>query len=64
MVTTSFCVALQNNNESFANKRLETLGAPLQIDTPWILASFSAFFSKDVKPSAHNKNKYGERRSP
>ena len=64
MVTTSFCVALQNNNELSANKRLETLGALLQIDTPWILASFSAFVSKDVKPFAHNKNKHGERGSP
>ena len=43
MATTSFCVALQNNNESFVNNRLETLGAPLQMEALWILASFSAF---------------------
>lgn len=64
MASTSFFVALQNNNESFANNKLETLGAPLQIDIPWILASFSAFFNKEGKPFAHNKNKYGERGSP
>ena len=64
MVSTSLCVALQNNNESSTNNRLETLGAPLQIETPWILASFFAFVSKDVKPSAHNKNKYDKRGSP
>ena len=64
MATTPFFVALQNNNESFANNRLETLGAPLQMDTPWILASFSTIVSRDVKPSAHNKNKYDKRGSP
>jgi len=64
MVSTSFFFTLQNNNESYANNKLETLGAPLQIDTPWILASFSAFVNKEVKPSAHNKNKYGEIGSP
>ena len=64
MVSTSFFVALQNNNESSATNKLEMLGAPQQIDSPWILASFSAFVSKEEKPSAHNKNKYGEIGSP
>lgn len=62
MVSTSFFVALRNNNESSTNNKLETLGALRQIDTPWMLASFSA--SKEVKPSTHNKNKYGEIGSP
>ena len=64
MVSTSFFVALQNNNESSANNKLEMLGAPRQIDSPWILASFSAFVSKEVKLSTHDKNKYGEIGSP
>jgi len=45
MVSTSFVVALQNNNESYTNNKLETLGALLQMNTPRILASFSAFVS-------------------
>lgn len=43
-----------------ANRTLEPLGALLQMETPLILASSSAFANKEVKPSAHNRNKYSE----
>ena len=64
MVSPSARVAWQNNNESSANIRLVIFGAPLQIDTPLILSSDSALFSKAVRPLAHNRNKYGQIGSP
>ena len=60
----SFCIARRNNRESSTNNKLVTLCAPLQIETPLILSSNSAFVNKAVKPSAHNRNKYGDSGSP
>ena len=50
--------------ESSANKRWEMLGALGQILTPLILPSVSALCNRDEKPSAHNKDKYGDNGSP
>lgn len=40
------------------------MGALLQIDTPFILLSNSELANREVNPSTHNRNKYGERGSP
>ena len=64
MVSPSSGVAWQNSNESSANIRFVTFGAPLHMETPLILPSDSAFFSSAVKPSAHKKNMYGDNGSP
>ena len=64
MVSPSSRDAWQNSKESSANIRFVTFGAPLQMEIPLIRPSDSALFSKAVKPSAHNKNRYGDNGSP
>ena len=64
MAATSVWDAWQNNRESSANNKFVIFGALLQIDTPLIHLSINAFSSKVVNPSAHKRNKYGERGSP
>ena len=57
MVSLLARVAWQNSNKSSANIRFVTFGAPLQMETPLIRPSYSAFFNSVVKPFAHNKNR-------
>ena len=64
MVSPSSRDAWQNNKESSANIKFVTFGAPLQMEIPLIRPSDSALFGKAVKPSAHNKNRYGDNGSP
>ena len=64
MVSPSSRNAWQNSKESLANIRFVTFGAPLHMEIPLIRPSDSALFSSAVKPSAHNKNRYGDNGSP
>lgn len=64
IASTSLWVARQNKIESLANIKFDIVGALLHIDTPLMRPSSSAFANNEVKPFAHNRNKYGERGSP
>lgn len=41
-----------------------TFGGPPEMDTPLILHSNCAFANTTMKPSAHKRNKYGDKGSP
>lgn len=63
ITSTSPCVACQNKIELLANIRFEIVGTLLHIDTPLMRPFNFAFANSEVKPLAHNKNKYGEKGS-
>ena len=64
MALHSLSVALQKIILSFAKKRCDRQGAPLQIVFPSISPISIDFFIRVESPSTHNKNKYGDNGSP
>ena len=60
----SAVVASQNSRLSFANSRCESLTPPLQDTTPFKSWLSIALRMKEERPSAQNRNRYGDKGSP
>ena len=64
MTSSSPKVAQQNKMESSANIKFVINGALLHIETHLMWPSSFALDSSELKPSAHKRNRYGERGLP
>ena len=54
----------QKSTLSFGKNKCETFGPSLQIETPLIEPTCSACCISECNPSAHKRNRYGDRGSP